>query len=429
MACTPAQAAAQQRSSPQAPQIDGEQRLGKRNTQCVPDTDLKRQRTSHYTHPTESTIGEPDPISFWVEEGRWPEDLFRPEEVPIMQRLLARKKLPSNSATSETPSDQRPREEKSAPYRDPRYETLLATKGSFMDESPLGITQESESICTTLLESEVTIPNNTPFRDEVFKQTYMKVRGRNEARVLRDITPWIVPPAEVLATDGATQLECLIESVNEGWNSSIPFVKTRPQPDYSVGFKREAFTKDQLAKLSPFIGDFLFEDQSLFMATYSMYFPFLTCEVKCGAAGLDIANRQNAHSMTLAVRAVAELFRIVGREGEVHRRVLAFSVSHNHDSVLIYGHYPVIAGEKTEYYRYVIRNFCFTELGGKEKWAAYRFTKNVYDIWMPTHFKSICSAIDQLPSAIDQLPSAINQLPSAINQLPSAINQLPSEFV
>ncbi|KAK4206103.1 hypothetical protein QBC37DRAFT_242996, partial [Rhypophila decipiens] len=109
-------------------------------------------------------------------------------------------------------------------------------------------------------------------------------------------------------------LKHLVESVNEGWNNSIPFTSTRPQPDYSVGFRREAFTDDQLIKLSPFIGDFITGDQSLFMATYYMYFPFLTCEVKCGAAALDIADRQNAHSMTLAVRAIVELFRAVKRE-------------------------------------------------------------------------------------------------------------------
>lgn len=58
-----------------------------------------------------------------------------------------------------------------------------------------------------------------------------------------------------------------------------------------------------------------------------MYFPFLTCEVKCGAAALDIADRQNAHSMILAVRGVVELFRLVKREKEPHREILAFSTT------------------------------------------------------------------------------------------------------
>ncbi|POR31095.1 Hypothetical protein TPAR_08665 [Tolypocladium paradoxum] len=66
------------------------------------------------------------------------------------------------------------------------------------------------------------------------------------------------------------------------------------------------------------------------MATYYIYFPFLTYEVKCGAATLDIADRQNAHSMTLAVRGIVELFRAIKREDEVNRKILGFSVSHDH---------------------------------------------------------------------------------------------------
>ncbi|OAA47106.1 hypothetical protein NOR_02742 [Metarhizium rileyi] len=126
------------------------------------------------------------------------------------------------------------------------------------------------------------------------------------------------------------------------------------QPDYSLGFRREAFSDLQLAKLSPFIGDFISGDQSLFMATYYMYFPFLTCEVKCEAAALDVADRQNAHSMTLAVRAITQLFRAVHRQGEVHRHIQAFSISHDHRSVRIYGHYPVLEGKETKYYRHLI---------------------------------------------------------------------------
>jgi predicted nucleic acid-binding protein len=49
-----------------------------------------------------------------------------------------------------------------------------------------------------------------------------------------------------------------------------------------------------------------------------MYFPFLTCEVKCGAAALDVVDRQNTHSMTLAVRGVVGLFKLVKREKELH---------------------------------------------------------------------------------------------------------------
>jgi hypothetical protein len=90
----------------------------------------------------------------------------------------------------------------------------------------------------------------------------------------------------------------------------------------------------------------------------------------------------------------------VNREKELHREILAFSVSHDHRSVRIYGHYPVIEGKRTTFCRHPIREFSFTELDGKEKWTAYKFTESVYDLWMPAHFKRLCSVIDAMPPDI-----------------------------
>lgn len=296
-------------------------------------------------------------------------------------------------------SDQKKRESKSAAYRDTRYTTLLAAKGSYMEKSDLGVTNTSLTWCKTLLNSEQMVPKASLFRDDIFEATCRKVQDRNEARVIRSITPYIVPSVEDLETLGATQLRCLIENVNESWTGSIPVEGPRPQPDYSVGFRRSVFTDEQLNKLDPLIGTVY--DTSFFVATYQMYFPFLTCEVKCGAAALDVADRQNAHSMTLAVRSVVELFRLVKREKELHREILAFSISHDHRTVRIYGHYPVINGSRTIFYRHPIHTFDFTALEGKEKWTTYKFTKNVYGVWMPAHLKRICSVLDQLPSDLD----------------------------
>ncbi|KAM3496778.1 hypothetical protein MY10362_009851 [Beauveria mimosiformis] len=351
------------------------------------------------------------PIEFWVREGSWPHDYIQPD----MEHALARQRSSnslrrkrSDSATSTTPSDQRAREEKSAPYRDPRYETLLNTKGTYMETSELGVADESKLICRNLLQGEQSIPPGSIFDSTVFERACNNLQKANEARVIQDISRLLVPSAETLALY-TKPLKLLKESVNEGWNNSIPLTGTRPQPDYSVGFRREAFTEGQLTKLSPFIGDFIRGDLSFFMATYYMYFPFLACEVKCGAAALDIADRQNAHSMTLAARGVVELFRLVKREDEVHRQILAWSVSHDHRSVRIYGYYAVIDGKDTKYYRHPVRTFDFTELNGKEKWAAYRFTRNVYDTWMPDHFKRMSSAIDQLPLKLDFDVSALSE--------------------
>ncbi len=88
------------------------------------------------------------------------------------------------------------------------------------------------------------------------------------------------------------------------------------------------------------------------------------------------------------------------REGELHREILAFSVSHDDRTVRIYGHYPIIDGNNITFYRHPIREFSFTELDGREKWAAYNFIKSVYDIWMPIHLKRVCSVVDKLPADV-----------------------------
>ncbi|KAL2054238.1 hypothetical protein ABVK25_005379 [Lepraria finkii] len=265
-----------------------------------------------------------------------------------------------------------------------------------MHKSDLGITKGSKDLYEGLLDLKQSVPKDLLFHDDLFEKTCRKIEDRNEARVIRSITPYIIPSAEDLETLGATYLEYLIEGINEGWTASIPVERPRPQPDYSVGFRRSAFTDEQLKKLDPLVGSVW--DTSLYAATYRMYFPFFTCEVKCGAAALDVADRQNAHSMTIAVRALVELFRSVKREKELDREILAFSISHDHRPVRIYGHYPVIEADKTTFYRHPIHEFSFTALDGKEKWTAYKFTKNVYDTWMPKLHKWICSAIDDLPA-------------------------------
>lgn len=67
----------------------------------------------------------------------------------------------------------------------------------------------------------------------------------------------------------------------------------------------------------------------------------------------------------------------------------------------IWGHYAVIDGNDVKYYRHPIRKFDFTELNGKERWTAYTFVRNIYDLWLPKHFKRICDIIDMLPADLD----------------------------
>ncbi len=154
------------------------------------------------------------------------------------------------------------------------------------------------------------------------------------------------------------------------------------------------FSDDQLSKVQPLLGNF--SCLSYFRATFYMYFPFFTCEVKCGTTGLEIADRQNSHSMTLAVRGIVELFKLAKSENELHRELLTFSISHDHRTVRLYGYYPILDGPKTRIYRHPIHTFDITALDGEERWTTYKFTVAVYNHSL-TLLKNIRSVIDELP--------------------------------
>ena len=98
-----------------------------------------------------------------------------------------------------------------------------------------------------------------------------------------------------------------------------------------------------------------------------MYFLFLTYEVKCGVTALNITDRQNAYSITLAVKSVIELFGLVKHKKELYQEIFAFLVSYDHQTVRIYGYYLIIDRKRTIFYRHLIHKFSFTALDSKEK--------------------------------------------------------------
>ena len=301
------------------------------------------------------------------------------------------------------------REGKNPAVKSRRYEQLLVSAGIYMDdEDKVATTKECKALCQTLLNTDQIVPHDSLFNDDLFKRVCQRVRNKNEARVVRDLSPLLVPSAEILYLRGATNLEHLIETVDESWIKSIPLVKgPRPQPDFAVGLKSSAFTSDQLKKLQPSIGDW--QTTSRLVATDEVYFPFLTSEVKCGNEALNIADRQNAHSAAVAANAVVELYRLVSRQDELNRKILTFSISHDNEAVRMYGHYALIKENHTLFYRHPVDKLDFTRKDGEEKWTPYTFTRNVYDKFYPIHHDRIRSAVDQLPNPEDFAVESFSQ--------------------
>ena len=336
-------------------------------------------------------------IRHWIEEGSWSGANFK-QDSSMIHSLTRKRSTPSLSKHESDISGVSLREGKNPLVKSRRYEQILKSVGIYMGqpEPHLRATKVDKALCRELLNKEQPVPKDSLFNDDLFEWTLEDISNRNEARVIQDIGRLIVPAPEEMARRGATQLKHLIETVDESWIKSIPLIKgPRPQPDFAVGLKSSAFTSDQLKKLQPSIGDW--QTTSRLVATDEMYFPFLTAEVKCGNEALNVADRQNAHSAAVAANAVVELYRLVSRQDELHQKILTFSVSHDHQAVKIYGHYALIKGKETTFYRHLIHHFSLISRDGEERWTAYKFTLSVYHDFRRIHHERITSAADQLP--------------------------------
>lgn len=198
--------------------------------------------------------------------------------------------------------------------------------------------------------------------------------------------------------------------------------RSRPRPDVTVGFSSSAFTCTELQKLVYYRAP-----QNATEFVKNLYFPFLTCEVKvrfsrhhifskhniyiqCGDTGLNRADRQNIRNASTAVNAILQLYR-VGHDGsshpdhesassqvhQLHRKIIVFSISHDHTTVKIYGHYALMIGDKTTFHRHLINSFDLTVYDGQHRWTAYNFVRNLYADFAPTHLQRIRDAVARLP--------------------------------
>ena len=238
--------------------------------------------------------------------------------------------------------------------------------------------------------------------------------------VFRDVTPLIAPAAELLRFKGAEHLNILYGHVNRAWGRCIPLVGPPPQPDYCVGLDLDAFTRPQYLRLRALIRT---QERNPLMATFKMFFPFFMCEAKASGIGLDVADRQNTSSGAVAVNAVVTLYRAAGRQRELHRKILAFSIAHNASCMKIIGHYASFEGPEPRFYRYPIKSAFFTER--EDRWTAYRFTRNLYDTFAPIHLQRILAVLDFLPDEASIWNQGLLSTASDVKDAPSIQSSAP----
>lgn len=117
--------------------------------------------------------------------------------------------------------------------------------GSFMDDHEEEITPESRTLCQKLPKTPQKLPEDTLFSDELFSRGCKMVKDQNEATVVRYILPELVPSPKIRALRGAKHLKILNETINASWLNAIRCCNRRPQPDYSIGIDREAFSPER----------------------------------------------------------------------------------------------------------------------------------------------------------------------------------------
>lgn len=330
-----------------------------------------------------------------------------------------RRRRSESSAASTTPSDG-----KSAEYKHRSYPAWLTTKGVYMQEPELSISDESKRFCQNLLSTECDLPENTLLRQDVYRRTIAELHDKNEARVVQDVARLFVPSVRSLANLWEPRFTVLVESVNDGWDYCYPLTNLRPQPDYAVGFGRSGLTDRRIRKLEPMIRD----DptfKSIFTPTHYMYFAVLTSEVKCGTMGLDIADRQNANSMGTAINMLTTLFRLAGRESELHNKPIVFSASHDHRCIRLTGWGPNIKGDHFTVHPYSIDSFDVTAKEGLQLFTPYRFSYGVYEYAL-TLLEKINAIIDDLPSDLNL--DRVTPLTMGFNQEPELQQLTHSEL-
>jgi hypothetical protein len=270
------------------------------------------------------------------------------------------------------------------------YVTILETKGCFMRRSDAGPTPEDVTLCQRFLDRSVEYPRSTLFDNEFIEGFHNTLRNRSEARLLVDLHPLLMPSAENLFLQARTELKDVIDGYNDPWLKTEPIYGPKPQPDHARGLRWSTFSDSQRRKLGikP-------EEKSLYAVREDMYFPYLTAEIKCGNQALEFADRQNMHSMCIALRAVVNLAEAAGRLGEVNRRLLGFSISHELEGVRIYGHYPEIGEDGIKYYRWLVKQFNIWADG--DKWACYRFVENLDCDFLPIHTDRLMRFLEEIP--------------------------------
>lgn len=139
------------------------------------------------------------------------------------------------------------------------------------------IRKDSAALCGEYSKGTRTTVESSIFTTEQFSAVLRRVQNRNEARIQRDPTPWVLPSAETIYLRGKLTSEYISEELNAEWIRCAPMGSTKPKPIFTGGLSCAAFTEEETIKLENYA-----QPHKPFRFTPDLSFPFLVCEAKTG---------------------------------------------------------------------------------------------------------------------------------------------------
>lgn len=329
--------------------------------------------------------------------------------MPSVKRKSSQESLGPASSYGEDPESIASTDAKSNFYGSPAFPTLLEQHGIYMRDSASGLDNDELEFCRELLSTSAPHPPDSMLDEAVFLSFSELTHNKSEQWLVKNMHSHLFPAPELLALRGHDEFKGLglIEGCDDIWLRAIfPSYGKCPQPDSTIAFKWENFSREELRKLGITIGL-----PSKYMARDDMFFPFITREAKCDKQPLEIADRQNVYSMSVALEGVIDLFRRAGRLEKLNGKALGLSMSYDNDTVRMYAHHVVINPQElddkfrqqlpkmsTMKHRTNLGQVILSNDGGKDRWKPYDFFYNACLKFSQRHLKRIKEAIALLPS-------------------------------
>ncbi|RVX70922.1 hypothetical protein B0A52_06079 [Exophiala mesophila] len=294
-------------------------------------------------------------------------------------------------------------------YSSLAFPTLLEQHGVYMCDSASGLDKDELEFCQELLSISAPHPPNSVLDESTFLEFFELTRDKSEQWLVKNMHPHIFPAPELLALRGQDGFEDLVEGCNDSWVRAIfPSYGKCPQPDSTIAFKWNNFSREEIRKLGIVIGL-----PSKYLARDDMFFPFITGEAKCDKQGLHVADRQNIYSMSVALEGIIDLFRRAGRLETLNGKALGLSMSYDNETVKMFAHHVVIKTQKPNdqsrqqptisalKYRTILDEVRLSAKQGGDRWKPYDFFYNACLKFSERHLQRIKEAIALLPSPGD----------------------------